>query len=197
MDVGLFLKEVAKAPGRMGAIAPSSGYLADLMVTSAGIRDGQVIVELGAGTGPFTAAIRRAAPSSPLLALEPGADLAAHLRERFPDVLVSETYAQDLVATVSAWGHPQVDRVVSGLPWTIFPAEVADAGLGAVARVLRPDGRFVTFTYAHAVTLLPGGSRLRELLRRYFGHVERTRVEWRNLPPALVYVCDDPRPGGA
>lgn len=197
MDVGLFLREVAKAPGRMGAVWPSSPYLARLMCEAADLRDEHVIVELGAGTGPVTRAIRAACPTAPLLALEPGEELAAHLRATFPDVAVSATYAQDLVATAAAWGHPRADRVVSSLPWTVFPAEAAEAGLSAVAEVLGPDGRMVTFTYVHAVTLLPGGARLRELLARHFARVERTRVEWRNLPPALVYVCDGPRGAAA
>lgn len=192
MDVGLFLREVARAPGRMGAVLPSSRYLAQLMVSSAGVTDEHVIVELGAGTGPVTYAIRDAAPTAPLLAVEPGEELAQHLRDTFPDVTVSATYAQDLAATAAEWGHTTVDRVVSSLPWTVFPKDIADAGLAAVTDVLANDGVMVTFTYVHANSLLPGGKRLRELLSAHFGQVETSRIEWRNVPPALVYICRKP-----
>ena len=192
MDVGLFLREVLKAPGRMGAVMPSSRFLSQLMVQSADVRNDHVVVELGAGTGPVTRAIRDAAPDAPVLALEPGEELASHLRSAFPDVTVSATYVQDLVQTASEWGHPQVDRVVSSLPWTVFPEEVADAGLQAVTTVLKSDGVMVTFTYVHANSLLPGGKRLRELLSKHFGNVRTSRIEWRNVPPALVYICTEP-----
>ena len=190
MDVGLFLREVAKAPSRMGAVLPSSRFLAELMVETAGVQDGDVIAEIGAGTGPVTRAIRQAAPSSPLLALEPGEDLAAHLRTTYPDVEVSTAYVQDLVQTAADWGHPTVKRVISSLPWTVFPEDVADAGLQAVKQVLADDGVMVTFTYVHANSLLPGGKRLRELLGRHFSTVSKSRIEWRNVPPALVYRCE-------
>lgn len=193
MNVGLFLREVSKAPGRMGAILPSSKYLSRLMVSSAEVQDDHVIVELGAGTGPVTAAIRDTAPNAPLLALEPGAELAAHLRKTFPDVDVSETYVQDLVETATEWGHTDIDRVISGLPWTVFPEESANAGLAAVAQVLKKDGILVTFTYVHANALLPGGKRLRQLLNTHFGDVSTSRIEWRNAPPALVYICRQPK----
>lgn len=189
MDVGLFLREAAKAPARMGAVLPSSRFLAELMVQTADVQDGQILAEVGAGTGPVTRAIRQAAPSSPLLALEPGEDLAAHLRTTYPDVEVSTAYVQDLVQTATDWGHPKVDRVISSLPWTVFPEEAADAGLQAIKDVLVDDGIMVTFTYVHANSLLPGGKRLRELLGRHFGTVTKSRIEWRNVPPALVYRC--------
>ena len=196
MNVGLFLREVMKAPGRMGAVMPSSRYLSRLMVQSADVQDDHVIVELGAGTGPVTRAIRDAAPTAPVLALEPGEDLASHLCGQFPTVTVSTTYVQDLAATATEWGHDRVDRVISSLPWTVFPQDVADAGLSAVTQVLADDGVMVTFTYVHANSLLPGGKRLRELLSKYFADVSTSRIEWRNVPPALVYVCRGPRHQG-
>jgi phospholipid N-methyltransferase len=163
------------------------------MVSSAEVQDDHVIVELGAGTGPVTAAIREAVPNAPVLALEPGEELVEHLRKTYPDVTVSGTYVQDLVQTATEWGHADVDRVISSLPWTVFPEEAAKAGLAAVANVLKQDGIMVTFTYVHANALLPGGKRLRQLLNAHFGDVSTSRIEWRNAPPALVYICREPK----
>jgi phospholipid N-methyltransferase len=177
----------------MGAILPSSKYLSRLMVSSAEVQDDHVIVELGAGTGPVTGAIRRAVPNAPVLALEPGEELVEHLRQTYPDVDVSGTYVQDLVETAGDWGHSQVDSVISSLPWTVFPEEAAKAGLAAVAEILKPDGIMVTFTYVHANALLPGGKRLRQLLNAHFNDVSTSRIEWRNAPPALVYICREPK----
>lgn len=196
-DALLFLKEFVRDPKRVGSVTPSGIQLARRMVTAADIHDDHVVVELGAGTGPVTREIRRAHPAVPLLALEPGPDLAARLRLELPDVEVSERFAQDLPEVVAEWGHAKVDRVVSSLPWTVWSPEVIGAGLRAVGEVLAPGGRMVTFSYVHSQALLPGARRFRAMLEEHFARVERTETQWRNVPPALVFVCDMPRMGGA
>ncbi len=196
MGFWTFLREFARTPSAVGSIAPSSRYLARRMIDAAEVRAEDVVVEIGAGTGPFTAELLRRFPALTLLALEPSADLAAALRQRFPGLRVEEELAQDLPALVEAWGHTEVDRVISGLPWTMWPEEVIAAGLDAVVEVLRPGGRMVTFSYVHSQALLPGAKVFRRLLEERFETVRRTQVEWRNAPPALVFVCDAPS-GGA
>lgn len=193
MSKRMFLKDVARRPRQMGAIAPSGPELARLMVEAADVRPDHVVAELGAGTGSITRAIRERAPHAPLVALEPGAEMAELLRRAFPNVHVTERLAHDLPEVLEAWGHPVVDRVLSGLPWTIWPASEQDAILTAVRRAMRADGRLVTFTYVHS-QVLPGASSLKDLLERHFTKVVRTRVAWKNLPPAFAYVADGPRP---
>jgi phospholipid N-methyltransferase len=60
--------------------------------------------------------------------------------------------------------------------------------LDQVRRRLRPDGAFTTFAYLHA---LPLGlaRRFAGRLRAAFDEVLVTRTVWRNVPPALTYVC--------
>ncbi len=186
----LFLREFTRSPKRIGSIMPSSGQLARRMVRAADIRSGHTVVELGAGTGPITRAIRAAHPDVDLLLLEPAAELAAVLRATWPDVRVEERLAQDLPEIVASWGHPRVDRVVSGLPWTMWSEDVIAAGLDAVVTSLAPGGRMVTFSYVHSQLLMPGARRFRRLLDARFDKVSRTEVQWLNLPPALVFVCD-------
>jgi len=187
----LFFREFTRAPKLIGSVVPSGNQLARRMVSAADIRAGHVVVEIGAGTGPFTRAIRAAHPDDiELLLVEPSAELAAVLRRDFPGVVVDERYAQDLPAIVGEWGKPQVDRIVSGLPWTMWPEDVIAKGLDAVIEVLGPGGRMVTFSYVHAQAILPGARRFRRLLQARFSKVERTEVQWRNFPPALVFVCD-------
>lgn len=192
MGFWVFLREFARNPGQIGSVAPSGVQLSKRMVSAAGIEPQHAVVEIGAGTGPITRQILAAAPGVALMALEPAPDLAAVLRREFPEVRVEERFAQDLPEIVHAWGHDQIDRIVSGLPWTMWSEEVCAAGLGAVTQVLGPEGRMVTFSYVHSQALMPGARRFRRQLREHFETVEQTEVQWRNVPPALVFVCDRP-----
>jgi phosphatidylethanolamine/phosphatidyl-N-methylethanolamine N-methyltransferase len=190
-DALVFLREFVRDPNRIGAVAPSGVQLASIMCDAADLAPGQAVVELGAGTGPFTRAIRERLPEAPLLALEPKADLAERLRAELADVEVVEAYAQELPRLCAEWGHPRVDRVVSGLPWTLWPTEVQQAALDAVVEVLEPSGRFVTFNYLGA-HLMPKARALRAELASRFGKVEVSPTAWRNVPPAFVYICTEP-----
>lgn len=192
MSAVTFLRSFVADPVTIGAVAPSSSYLAELMVEAAEIAPVHAVVELGAGSGPMTAALQARHPNVPLLVLEPVAPLAATLRARFPNVDVREAWAQDLGPLVTEWGHPRVDRVVSSLPWAIWSAELQASVFDGVFAALTPDARLVTFTYWHAQPL-PAAKRFRATLDSRFEQVTRTRVEWRNLPPAFVFVCDKPR----
>lgn len=186
-----FLQEFVRDPVLVGAVAPSGRQLARLLVDAADLRPGQVVVELGAGTGPMTEEILSRRPDGPFVALEPNPQLAATLRERFPGVRIEERYAQELRAILTEMGQTRADRVVSSLPWAIWPPALQDEVFAAILDVLAPDGRMVTFGYLHA-QVLPAARRLREALSRRFVSVSTTRVAWWNLPPALVYVCDGP-----
>lgn len=190
----VFLREFVRDPVTLGAVAPSSPALARLMVEASEIQPGHVVVELGAGTGPMTAELVKQHPANPLLCLEPVGVLASALRERFPDVRVEERYLQDLPELLVGWGHPRVDRFVSSLPWAIWSPEIQDACFAAILATIQPDGRLVTFQYLHS-TVLPAAKRFRATLDRHFGAVRTTRVAWANLPPAFVFVCDQPRSG--
>jgi len=189
VDPWLFLKAFVRDPSGIGAVAPSSRFLAEAMVGAAGIEAGHTIVELGAGTGPMTEVLYEHHPDCAMLVLEPDPALAARCRARVPKADVVEALAQDLPSLTAARGWSAVDRVVSSLPFASFPEPLQQAVFSAIADVIAPDGRFVTFTYAHSPTL-PAGRRARRMLEDRFARVRTTPIVWRNLPPAFVYVCD-------
>jgi phospholipid N-methyltransferase len=192
MATWAFLREFARDPRAMGAVAPSGPALARMEVEAARIENGEPVVEIGAGTGPMTAEIVRQVPASPLLALEPNAALVAALRARFPGIRVEEAMAQALPTLCASWGHPKVRRVVSGLPWAIWPEELQNEILDAVLAVLTPDGRMVSFQYVHS-QVLPAAVRFRAVLEARFTSVTQTPIAWANVPPAFVLVCNGPR----
>jgi phospholipid N-methyltransferase len=162
------------------------------MVESAALAPGHVVVELGAGTGPMTEEILRVRPHGPFVALEPNPTLAALLRQRFPGVRVDERKAQDLVTVLRELGWGKVDRVVSSLPFAIWPDRLQQEVFDGILAAMAPHSRFVTFGYAHARPL-PAARRLWATLHERFSEVATTRIVWRNLPPALVYCCAGPK----
>lgn len=188
-DVWLFLKEFARNPGQLGAVTPSSRKLAASVVEAAGLSDDQIIVELGAGTGPFTRAVREAVPSATFVALEPSEPLAVRLREQMPDLDVDGRYASELRAILDDRELPHCHRVISGLPWAVFPDEAQRQTLRAVCDCLTADGRFVTFQYVHS-QVLPAARKFRELLDEHFESVQKSKITWRNVPPAFLFVCE-------
>jgi phospholipid N-methyltransferase len=55
-DTFRFIRQFLRTPGSIGAVAPSSKYLAKAMVAGVVLEPGQRLLEFGPGTGPFTAA---------------------------------------------------------------------------------------------------------------------------------------------
>ncbi len=189
MSASVFLKQFLSDPVTIGAVAPSGAELARLMIEQAEIAPEHVIAEVGAGTGPMTRELLRSHPDNPLVVLEPVAALAASLREQNPRAHVVERYAQHLPEICREWGHAPVDRVVSSLPWAIWGEDLQREILDGMLEAMAPDARMVTFTYWHAQPL-PAARRFKAFLEAHFSSVERSRVAWRNLPPAFVFRCD-------
>jgi len=182
-----FLWQAARNYRETGALAPSSRFLARLIVDNSLIEPGQEILEIGAGTGVFTAELLRRLPGeSRLLVLEKSPMFASLLRRRFPGVPVIEACASALSTELSKFSLESVDRVVSGLPWAAMPLDVQTLLLGGIRNSLGPGGIFTTFAY-FGPHLLPAGRSFRQRLRATFHHVESTKIELRNLPPAFVY----------
>ncbi len=186
-----FLCEFARHPRSTGAIGPSSPELAEAMVRDMGIERSDLVVELGAGTGAFTADIvARLSARSSLLALELNPRLAASLQDAFPSTRVRIVCdsAERLCRHLGKGRVGRVDAIVSGLPWVFFSAEQQRAILQQIRRALRRGGRFATFAYAHAAWL-PSGVKFRRELRAVFPECRILPIVWRNLPPAFIYRC--------
>ena len=90
---------------------------------------------------------------------------------------------QDVEQTREAWGLTFHQVFI---PLLRFRG-VAGA-LRELRRVLKPGGQFVTFAYLQGL-LLPAGRRFRAKLKRSFSDVTKSKIVWRNLPPAFVYRC--------
>jgi phosphatidylethanolamine/phosphatidyl-N-methylethanolamine N-methyltransferase len=184
-----FLGGFLRGPGHVGAVAPSSRFLAREMVKGCALRSAKTVVELGPGTGSFTRAIADGiSDETTFMALERDPVFADTIEERFPDVLVYNDSAERLPHYLALNGKVCADCILSGLPWASFPRTLQLRILEAVLASLGPGAPFVTFAYIHALWL-PTARRFRRTLHDSFTTVEQSRVVWANFPPAIVYRC--------
>ncbi|MBW0101114.1 class I SAM-dependent methyltransferase [Pseudonocardia sp. KRD291] len=194
-DTLLFVRQFLRSPTTIGAVAPSSAYLARRIAADVPESGDPVVLELGPGSGAFTGEIRRRLGGRGRhVAVEVNPSMAAALRSRHPGVEVIEGDAADTAGLLRAVGVTRVDLVVSGLPWAVFPGPKQDAILDSVVAAMPPDGRFATFAYSHA-TVLPPAVRFRRRLEERFESVGSGATEWRNLPPARILHAARPRAG--
>lgn len=148
----------------------------------------RVVVEYGPGLGAITGEILARTEGKDFFVIELNQAYAERFRRNFPDVPLYRDSVANVVSIASEHGVEAIDCVISGLPWAIFSDAVQDELLDATFEVLREGGQFVTFAYMHGL-VLPAGRRFRRKLGRRFRKVERSRVVWRNTPPAVVYHC--------
>lgn len=180
-----FFRQWLKDPKSTAAITPSSRQLARQMIAELppGARR---VIELGGGTGVFTQALldHGIAPED-LLVIELNEELHRRLQRRFRDVRVLRACAQDLVEATRSSGYADggpADAVISGLGLLSMPKPVRQAILQAALDCLRPDGRFIQFTYG------PASPIAREMLETMGIDVRRGSFAWWNMPPATVYI---------
>lgn len=177
----LFGAEWLRSPLRVGAVAPSGPALARAITRRFSGADGPVI-ELGPGTGVFTAALleRGVAPRH-IAAIEAGEDFAAALAQRYPDITVLCADAAR-VRRLTPFGPAGAAAIICGLPLlSMPPANVLRILAGSFAS-LRPGGELRLFTYG-ARCPVPDA-----ILGRLGVIWRRDAFVLMNMPPASVYV---------
>jgi len=188
-DTLTFLKNFARHPTRVGAVAPSSAGLVEAMVESFDWEKAKNVVEFGPGTGVFTkAVVPRLHAQANFFAIERSAELAETTRSRCPGVTVYEDSVTNVAELCRRESMGQVDAIICGLPWASFSESLQTEIMEAMLEVLAPGGQFATFAYWQGV-VLPAGMRFSRRLHNTFSSVKRSHTVWRNLPPAFVYRC--------
>jgi phosphatidylethanolamine/phosphatidyl-N-methylethanolamine N-methyltransferase len=183
------LKEFFKNPKTTGAIANSSNDLAELITSQANLQTASCIVELGTGTGVFTKKILfKKSEDCQFIALELNSTLAQQTQKQFPNEAIYNDNATNTKNYLIKHNVQHCDTIISGLPWASFNKELQEEIMDSINDSLSPTGEFLTFTYLHS-TALPSGKRLRKLLNKNFSTVQKTKIIWNNLPPAIVYHC--------
>jgi phosphatidylethanolamine/phosphatidyl-N-methylethanolamine N-methyltransferase len=188
----MFAKQFLRSPATIGAIMPSSRYLAHATLEGVDWERAQTVVEFGPGAGAITGhIIKHLSPRATFFALEMNPSLARELRANYPGVRVFTESAAAVGRACETVGVPAkggVDVIISGLPWASFPEGLQREILGAALEALRPGGTFVTFGY-YVGLLTSAGKRFRRVLGEHFPVVQRSQPVWLNFPTAFVYRC--------
>lgn len=185
-----FVKQFIRRPQHVGAVAPSSKFLAQRVMRVARVSEANAIVEFGPGNGCLTEVILQTMkPGAQFFAIEINPDFVKAVQKRCPGANVIHDSAENTRKHLEAMGLDGCDAIVSGLPWTLFNGDLQDRLLDAVYDVLRPGGRFVTFMYLMS-PFFPSGKKFEQRLRKRFSKVSKTRLVWRNVPPAFAYCVE-------
>jgi phosphatidylethanolamine/phosphatidyl-N-methylethanolamine N-methyltransferase len=174
----LFLSSLLNNPLKVGALAPSSPKLSQLMASRVD-PDKSPVLEIGAGTGVITRALlRKGISPEQLCVIEQDPSLAAFLRRTFPNVCVRRGEALDASYILAEEAIGKVNTVVSSVPLRNLPMadqiETVQAMMSALAR----GGQLIQFTYAAGC---PIPNQKLGLQAECLGRV------WMNFPPAAVW----------
>ncbi|TXH63797.1 MAG: hypothetical protein E6Q81_05170 [Thermomonas sp.] len=187
-----FIGQWLKNPRQTAAVAPSSPELAAAMLAEMPA-DTRRVIELGGGTGALTRAIvSHGITGNALLVLELNEELHSHLHRRFPEELLVLGDAAELPRLASEAGFLDAgpaDAVISGLGLLAMDRELVTRILRAAFACLRPDGRFIQFTYG---PVSPVSDAVLDVLGL---RMRRGEFVLRNVPPATVYVYERATPG--
>ena len=183
-DTPLILWHYATHPRRIGAVAPSSRFLAQAMARWVPVPPNGYVLELGAGTGAVTEALlTRGVPPDRLVAVETMPRLVEVLQKRFPGIHVLQGDARQLrqLLRQRLGRDTPVATIVSSLPLRAFSPEDRLQVVHEIHRLLAPGQRWIQFRYRlrHEPSLHWPGFRIRQ-----------TMVVWWNIPPARVVLYE-------
>ena len=167
-------------PKAVGAIIPTSSITARRMASIVNPGSGDLVLELGPGTGVITKAIldRGVRPEN-LVSIEYSREFVDRLVADFPGVNFIHGSAFDLEELLAPWKGRGFDSVISAIPMLNFP--VLDR-ISLIERLLdlMPPGRpIMQITYGTVSPIPPG---------RGSYSIERFDFVMRNIPPAHLWI---------
>lgn len=178
---GVFFKGFLKHPVMVGSIVPSSDRTIRKMLAPVPWQDVQLFVEYGPGVGTFCRPVLDKLPrNATYIAIDTNPDFIRYLRKTIPDsrFIAVHGSAADVEDIIASHGFAHADFVLSGLPLSTLPGNVADDIAQATHRALRPGGAFLIYQF-NTFAL--------QLIRPYFDRVDRGFEAWNVLPCQLFW----------
>lgn len=171
----------------IASITPTSGFGIRRVCSKIDFGETRAVVEYGPATGVFTKYLLEHLPASAtLVAIDTNENFLRILRERLPDprLFVAHDSAENVRQILARYELESANYVISGIPFTMLPPDVADRIVQETYDLLVPGGKFLVYQF-----LKPEGANTRgihQYLPRYFRQI-RKEAEWLNIPPLWVY----------
>jgi phosphatidylethanolamine/phosphatidyl-N-methylethanolamine N-methyltransferase len=196
-DTMHFVKAFLRNPVSVGSIVPSAAELAEAMMDGVRLSAGDVVIELGPGTGAFTRYIHRMLPAGAhYLGIERESRFVSLLRTRFPEFVFIQGLAEDAPRYVCEAGLGPVKLIISSLPFASLASAIRGAIITGIDDMMTPGCVFRTFQYVHAYPL-PTAVRFRRSMEERFGAHLRSPAVLPNVPPAFVLTWVKDGHGGS
>ena len=174
----MFFRRWLANPLQMGSVIPSSAALCQRIVHHARRSGDEAVLELGAGTGVVSRALLEGGvPAERLIVVEIVHEMADHLRQALPGVLVIEGDARTLPALLPRHWHGRIGSVVCGIPLVLLPLAEQRRFLAAIEAVA-PGRGFLHYSYC-VTSPLPW--------RKHALSARREAWTPLNFPPASVW----------
>jgi phospholipid N-methyltransferase len=175
-----YIKRFAKDPC-VAAFHPSSKYVVNRVIRAMNLKSSKVVVEFGAAEGVITdRIIKNLSPDGKLFAIERNKQFYNTLcklqDERIVPINSDVRNYEDLL---DEFDIPEVDCVVSGVPFSFFTPVEREKLLKNIYDSLNPNGRFVAYQFT--THLIP-------LLKKQFPKMD-VEFEVRNFPPHFVFTA--------
>jgi phosphatidylethanolamine/phosphatidyl-N-methylethanolamine N-methyltransferase len=146
-NAGLFFRRWMANPLQMGSIVPSSAALCRRIVVQTKVAPGEVVLELGAGTGVISKALlENGLPPERLFVVEIVADMADHLRQTLPGAQIVEGDARCLSQLIPTNFHGKIGTVIVGIPLVLLPLAEQRRFIDAIESVA-PGRGFILYSY--------------------------------------------------
>lgn len=177
-----FITEVLKSTGTIGALSPSSSFLAKKMLEPIHFDTAKCIVEFGPGTGVFThKLLEKMNPDAILLVFEINPAFIEELKNiKDTRLIVINDSAEKIQEYLKKHQQQSADYIISSLPFAMIPDEVVHAILTNSDTALSKEGKYIQFQYS---------LNAKKKLESYFSRVTLD-FTLLNLPPAFIYVCE-------
>lgn len=175
-----FIGGVIRSPQRLGAVAPTSSVVSDVIASYISGNSGLPVLELGPGTGPVTDAIlRRGVPEKDIVAIEYDETFCDEWKIRYPAATIVQGDALNLDKTLSHLGDQTFDCIVSGIPMLNFSPAQQAGFLETAFKRIAPGRPIIQITYGFRSPIHVNDSTVESASSR--------RI-LRNLPPAKVWT---------
>ena len=195
----VFSRLYTEKPTTIGAIAPSSSYLANALIEEIDCnKTPKTILEVGAGSGSITNVLETCLkPQDHLIVYEIEPELCAMLEETFKHSKKHIIIRCQDIRSLTTQSNDTFDYIVSTLPFNAFEPELVDDILNLYLAVLKDQGSISFFEYLFFPSIkvtfgtssdIKRSRNVRQVIESYLKNYSfNQRNVWLNITPAVVY----------